>query len=229
MNSARNYEFVGSSQIVELRRYVIKPGARDHFAEYFESYFPEAFQQLGAMVLGQFRERGNEQAFTWLRRFEDADARARVNEAFYDGPLWREHAATMNDRLVSSDNVLLLRPLRAASDVPVLPAVDPVREPKGARGVVVARILAAEANNIEDVGAGREAGLREAGILVSDDGPNTFPRHPVRSDGRILVWLGIAKDDEMVEAFRSGLREQAELLVLEPTRRSSLRWLPESG
>ena len=41
--------------IVELRRYVITPGERDNFAQYFESYFPEAFQQLGATVFGQFR------------------------------------------------------------------------------------------------------------------------------------------------------------------------------
>lgn len=36
--------------IVELRRYVITPGERDNFAQHFESYFPEAFQQLAARV-----------------------------------------------------------------------------------------------------------------------------------------------------------------------------------
>lgn len=216
--------------IVELRRYVSTPGERDHFAQYFESYFPEAFQQLGATVYGQFRERGNEQGFTWLRGFEDAEARTRVNEAFYDGPLWREHGATMNDRLVASDNVLLLRPLSIEHELTVLPAVDPVSEPAGARGVVVAQILAAGSNGVDQLAdQAEEAGLRNAGILVSYDGPNTFPRHPVRTDGPFLVWLGIAKDDEMVETFRSGLSDQEELLVLEPTHRSRLRWLPEWG
>jgi hypothetical protein len=37
-------------QAIELRRYTIKEGGREHFAQYFESYFPEAFQQLGAIA-----------------------------------------------------------------------------------------------------------------------------------------------------------------------------------
>ena len=32
-------------QVFEFRRYSIKAGEREHFAQYFESYFPEAFQQ----------------------------------------------------------------------------------------------------------------------------------------------------------------------------------------
>jgi hypothetical protein len=31
-------------QAIEFRRYTIKEGGREHFAQYFESYFPEAFQ-----------------------------------------------------------------------------------------------------------------------------------------------------------------------------------------
>ena len=38
-------------QVIEFR-YLVKPEERQHFAQYFEAYFPEAFQQLGAIAAG---------------------------------------------------------------------------------------------------------------------------------------------------------------------------------
>ena len=78
-------------QVIEFRRYIVKEGEREHFAEYFESYFPEAFQQLGAIAFGQFFERKNPVGFTWIRGFKNTDARAIINAGFYYGPLWKEH------------------------------------------------------------------------------------------------------------------------------------------
>jgi len=46
-------------QVIEFRPYTVKAGEREHFAEYFESYFPEAFRQMGAIAFGQFFERKN--------------------------------------------------------------------------------------------------------------------------------------------------------------------------
>src|SRR4029450_6453000 len=113
------------------------------------SYFPEAFQQMGAIAFGQFFERKNPVRFTWIRGFKNTDARAIVNAGFYYGPLWREHALTMNRLMVDATNVLLLRPLSPERGITVLPAVDPVSESKGAQGVVVAQIFAVQANRVE--------------------------------------------------------------------------------
>src|SRR5258705_816525 len=135
--------------LIEFRRYTIKEGEREHFAAYFESYFPEAFQQMGAIAFGQFFERKNPVGFTWMRGFKNIDARAVVNAGFYYGPLWREHAATMNSLMVDSDNVLLLRPLSPERGITVLPAVDPVTEAKGAQGIVVAQIFAVKAGRVD--------------------------------------------------------------------------------
>ena len=236
-------------QVIELRRYAIKEGERDHFARYFESYFPEAFQQLGAIAYGQFLERKNGSWFTWLRGFENIDARATVNAAFYYGPLWKEHASAMNDRMLDSDNVLLLRPLSPERGIALLPAVDPVADERGAQGVVVAQIFAVKANSVEAFAQQAEptfaryraAGARDAGVLVTLDVPNNFPKLPFRTDGPYLVWLGILKDNQTLEkrfapvAERSLqslsatglLRGTPELVLLDPTRRSRLRWLPE--
>jgi hypothetical protein len=82
--------------------------------------------------------------------------------------------------------------------------------------------------------------VREAGVLVTLDVANNFPQLPVRTDGPYLVWLGILKDNHMLETEFTPLVEQSlqslpeagflrgtpELVVLDPTHRSRLRWLP---
>jgi hypothetical protein len=133
---------VQRNHVIEFRRYTIRDGERKHFAQYFETYFPEAFQQLGALAIGQFFERHNQGSFTWFRAFPTMDDRVKANAEFYYGPLWKEHKTTLNNLMVDSDNVLLLRPLHPEKGVTVLPAVDPVAEPDGAQGVVVAQIFA---------------------------------------------------------------------------------------
>src|SRR6266481_3716318 len=84
-------------QVFEFRRYTIKAGEREHFAQYFESYFPEAFQQLGAIAAGSFFERRNQFGFTWIRGFHTIEDRAVANAAFYYGPVWKEHKKTLNE------------------------------------------------------------------------------------------------------------------------------------
>jgi hypothetical protein len=236
-------------QVIEFRRYVVKESERGRFAEYFESYFPEAFQQMGAIAFGQFFERKNPGGFTWMRGFKNIDARAVVNAGFYYGPLWREHAGAMNSLMVDVGNVLLLRPLSPERGVTVLPSVDPVTEGKGAQGVVIAQIFAVKADSVdafakqaEATFAGyRAAGAREAGVMVTLDAPNNFPQLPVRTDGPYLVWLGVIKDDQTLDARFTPLMESSlqslsatgmlrsapELVIMDPTRRSRLRWLTE--
>ena len=236
-------------EVIEFRRYTVKEGAREHFAEYFESYFPEAFQQLGAIAFGQFSERKNPSVFTWMRGFKNTDARAVVNANFYYGPLWREHSFTMNSLMVDATNVLLLRPLTPERGVVVLPSVDPIKEAKGAQGVIVAEIFAVKANSVDAFAQQaeatfkgyRDAGVREAAVLVTLDVPNNFPQLRVRTDGPYLVWLGIVKDNEQLDtrfnplAARSLLtlsatnllRAEPELVIMDPTHRSRLRWLGE--
>jgi len=233
-------------QVIEFRRYTVAPGQRDRFTSYFDTYFPEAFEQLGAMVFGQFHERGNADHFTWLRGFKDINARPIVNSAFYYGPLWKEHRIKVNAILPDSDNVMLLRPADADDRIPVLPAVDPVDEPDGARGIVVAEIFPVNKGS-EDAfakqaraGFARYAGtgVHPAGVLVSLDVPNNFPQLPIRSDGPWVVWLGVVRDAASLaklEAAMTGaqtgfdatglLRGVPERVVMDPTPRSRLRWL----
>ncbi len=234
--------------VVELRRYDIAPGQRDRFVRYFDAYFPEAFEQLGCMVFGQFEDRAAPTKFVWLRGYHDINARPIVDSAFYYGPVWREHRAKVNALFPGeSDNVLLLRPLAPETGIPVLPAVDPVDEPQGARGVVVVQIFAVKKGD-EDAFAQRarvafarygDARVHPAGVLVTLDVPNNFPQLPIRTDGPFLVWLGVVENDAALKDFTAlasqvehglegtgMLRGKTERLVLDPTPRSRLRWWP---
>jgi hypothetical protein len=225
--------------VIEFRRYTTVEGGQAAFTRYFETYFPEAFQQLGAMALGQFTERGNANSFLWLRGFASWEQRAVANAAFYYGPVWKEHKATLNGLMTDSENVLLLRPWQPGSGVAALPGVDPVLEPEGARGEAVAMLCTVQPGQLERFAAlaapafaaWRDAGWREAGILVTLDMPNNFPQLPVRGDGPHLVWLGTAATgsaapdlDALHQSAMDLLQEAPERILLRPTPRSRLRW-----
>ncbi|MEO7324025.1 MAG: hypothetical protein ABIW82_04275 [Dokdonella sp.] len=238
-------------QVVEFRRYVTTDGERAHFAKYFDTYFPEAFEQLGVMVFGQFLDRDHANHFTWLRGFKDISARPIANAAFYYGPVWKEHKLKVNAILPDSDNVMLLRPLHAEHGVSVLPAVDPVIEEGGATGVVIAQIFAVKKGSEEAFAQKAEAafaqyrvaGVHEAGVLVTLDVANNFPQLPIRTDGPWLIWLGVAKDTATLESSLAAqmkhveqslgdtglLRGATERLVMDPTPRSRLRWLADGA
>ena len=233
-------------QVLEFRRYTIKEGEREHFAQYFDAYFPEALQQLGTIVAGDFFERKNSSGFTWIRGFHTLEDRAVVNAQFYAGSVWKEHKKTMNDLIVDSDNVMLLRPLSPERGIPILPAVDAIVEANGVQGIVVAQIFAVKADSVEAFAKAAEptfasyraAGVREAGVLVTLDVPNNYPQLPIRTDGPFLVWLGVLKDKQMLENEFNRLAERSlqslsatglirgapESVVLDPTHRSRLRW-----
>lgn len=235
--------YMDTYPIIEFRRYTTVEGGQAAFARYFETLFPEAFQQLGAMALGQFTEPERPNSFLWLRGFASWEQRAVANAAFYYGPVWKEHKAMLNGLMTDSDNVLLLRPLQAGSGVPVLPAVDPLREPDGAQGAAVAMLFAVHPGALERFAelaapafaAWRDAGWRQAGLLATLDMPNNFPQLPVRGDGPHLVWLGIAAPGRAApstEDFDSSalalLREPPERILLRPTHRSRLRVPPQN-
>ncbi|MES2318942.1 MAG: NIPSNAP family protein [Pseudomonadota bacterium] len=236
--------------VIELRRYSLVEGSAERFSRSFETWFPEAFQQLGALVLGHFFERGPVERFTWLRGYPDMAARAAVNTAFYDGPVWREHRAALNQWILDSDNVLLLRPLHPGSGIPGIRAVDPVAEPDGAGGIAVLQIFPVKEGALDECALAADpwfasyqgSGVVEVGILATLDAANNFPRHPIRSDGTFLVWMGVLRDQGALEglhgAFAAGaaaiaqsglLAGPAELLVLDPGQRSRLRWIRSAG
>jgi hypothetical protein len=172
-----------------------------------------------------------------------------MNTEFYRGLVWKELGPRFNDRIVDIGNVLLLRPLAPGRGLVVLPAVDGVAGGGEAPGIVVLQIFAVKAGGTEAAArqaedaftAYRAAGAHEAGVLVTLDAPNNFPRLPVRTDGPHLVWVGVVKDEATLETRLAPLMERTarsldaqgllrgapELVLLDPTLRSRLRWRAE--
>src|SRR5579859_8097921 len=115
--------------IIELRQYTLHPGKRDELIALFDRELVESQEQLGAKIIGQFRDAGDPDRFVWLRGFADMESRGNALRAFYGGPVWKAHREAANATMVDSDNVLLLRPARATSGFH-LDGVD--RAPAGA-------------------------------------------------------------------------------------------------
>lgn len=177
---------------------------------------------------GQFVEHGDPERFTWLRGFHDQQARPVVNAAFYCGPPWREHRAKVNAILPASDNdsEMPMPPLHPGRGIAVLPAVDPVVRPGGAGGIVVALVFAVANAHLDAFAA------RAEHAFAAYDGPG------VHGAG-MRVWLGVCRDEAVLrilsprlaaverELDMGGTRHDlVERVVMDPTPRSRLRWLP---
>ena len=223
-----------------MRQYILHPGKRDVLIDLFDREFVETQEALGLQVIGQFRDLDDADRFVWLRGFRDMERRAEGLQAFYDGPVWREHRAVANATMIDSDNVLLLRPVRPASGF----SPDQVRPAQagadGRDGMVVAAVHHFAGGTTDAVVDFVEGALRPAllalganllGYFVTEDTPNNFPRLPVREDAEVFVWFAGFAD---VAAADRGVRGDGGLRGSIPTPPAAdaplqvLRLLPTS-
>jgi hypothetical protein len=225
-------------EIVELRRYALRPGARDTLIELFDRELVETQEAVGMRVLGQFRDLDDPDSFVWLRGFADMGSRRRGLESFYGGPVWRAHARAANATMLDVDNVLLLRPLSGLElDTDRRPPPGSTDNPPGI--VVVTILTPGEPSGFPELFAHegepalREAGVRVLATLVTEHSSNDYPALPVREDADVFVWMalfaneaehaGRAAELERVSArLTPHLDGPAEVLRLRPTARSLL-------
>lgn len=74
--------------IVEVRKYITKPGLRAKFIEFFETRSVPAQRQAGMEILGPLLDVENPDVFVFLRGFPSLEERERMKKEFYDGELW---------------------------------------------------------------------------------------------------------------------------------------------
>lgn len=117
-----------AAAIVELRRYRLKPGARETLIALFDGELVAPQEEAGMTVLGQFRDIDDPDCFVWLRGFADMQKRAEALGRFYGGPIWAAHAQAANDTMVNSDNVLLLRPQTPEAEAALSSTQRPPKE-----------------------------------------------------------------------------------------------------
>jgi hypothetical protein len=232
--------------IVELRRYALRPGARDTLISLFDRELVETQEALGMQVLGQFRDLDDPDSFVWLRGFSDMQTRKRALESFYGGPVWKQHGRAANATMIDSDNVLLLRPL---SGLELDSKARPAPGSMGAQpGLLVVTIYPLAAHGVagfpEFFRRELEPALGDAGIsalatYATEHSENTFPALPVREGEDVFVWMAMYGDEEdhlrhqarlarstrwpeRSQALAQRLDGRAETLRLRPTARSLL-------
>ena len=242
------------SQILELRQYTLHPGQRDTLIELFDRCFVESQEALGMRVLGQFRDMDAADRFVWLRGFADLPSRAAPLDAFYRGPVWKQHRDAANATMIDSDNVLLLRPVDPGAGF-ILPRARLAAVPDpGAFVLATIYLLRSTVDDafvrwfdahVSPVMAA--TGAPPLARFRTEYGRNEYPRLPVREGEHAFVWFA---------SFASGLhheRHRAELaraaawtrhlepelvarcaspphqLRLAPTARSLLRHAEPSG
>ncbi|MFD9561289.1 NIPSNAP family protein [Streptomyces sp. NPDC059994] len=164
--------------IVEFRQYTLRPGSRETLIELFEREFVTGQQAVGITVGDRFRDLDDPDRFVWLRAFPDMAHRRRALEAFYTGPVWREHRDTANAAMIDSDDVLLLRGPGFASEPGTREVVATVCHPSDAAAF--------------DAYADRYLAPGHA-LHRTEHADNDYPLLPVRSGQDVRVWFGPAE------------------------------------
>jgi hypothetical protein len=185
--------------IVELRQYTLHPGKLEGFIPLFEREFIETQEAVGITVIGHFRDQGDPNRFVWLRGFADMPARAEALQAFYGGPAWKAHRDEANANFIDTDNVLLLRPVSAASAFALAKLRrPPIDTSAPAKGMQVTTIYTFDAPVSADFRGFfqremqpelHKAGISVAAALETESSPNTFPRLPVREGENVFLWI----------------------------------------
>ena len=220
------------SPIVELRQYVLHPGARDTLTRLFDREFVESQEALGIALIGQFRDVDDPDRFVWIRGFPDMALRLEALRGFYEGPVWAAHREAANATMLNSDDVLLLRPANAASGF--TPSSND-RPPPGVNGngagLVVATIHALDSPASDGFAeyfehklkpALIEAGVAVLAYFVTEMSVNDYPRLPVRERENVFTWFAGFPDRSGVDRAIPGHGAVERLIGGAP----SLRWPP---
>ncbi|AXG79028.1 NIPSNAP family protein [Streptomyces paludis] len=203
---------VSRPAVFELRQYTLKSGRRDELIELFDREFVETQEETGMVVLGQFRDLDDPDRFVWLRGFRDMATRHRALSDFYGGPVWAKHGPQANDTMISSDDVLLLRPLSegsapAGTTSAAVPAASPAQRPEvGAPAperFVSATVWSFPPGQHDGIALIRDGllpllhstGPAPLAALTTETAHNTFDRLPVRTGENVVAVLTSYPDE----------------------------------
>jgi hypothetical protein len=237
--------------IVELRQYTLHPGKREVLITLFDREFVESQEELGMMILGQFRDLENPDRFVWLRGFTTMSKRAQALTSFYSGPVWKANSAAANATMIDSDNVLLLRPAYTRSDFPASGITrPPAGQSESPASVILATIYYRDRPFDDEFRyffeslarpALAKAGAAPLACLQSEYAENTFPSLPVRAGVHAFVWFARFSSTALARTYEDRLLHSeswqekvlpaleqmvtgvTERLRLAPTARSLLR------
>jgi hypothetical protein len=209
--------------VVELRRYTLQPGQRDTLVELFDAELTEPQEAVGMHIVGQFRDLDDPDKFVWVRGFPSMDQRRESLEAFYRGPVWKQHSAAANATMVDSDDVLLLRPLGTSTraghgGVEAPPGGSYTVEIHPVAGGTAAGADPAVLDGLPTLPPGSET----VGAYASLAAENTFPALPVREDVVAIVRVAAHRTQQDADAHVNAAGPGVVTHRLSPTAGSHL-------
>jgi hypothetical protein len=210
-------------KIIELRNYLLKPGMRQRFTDYFEEHFLDSQNVLGGYVLGQFRIKDADDKFFWIRGFTDMRSRLSFLRGFYEqSAVWKEFGSGANDMMLDSDNVYLLKPLAQNLDFEDL---------ANTKGIIVVEFYFAKANQLDQLIRFFQddyAPLLKSKptLWVSEMAANDFPRLPVIQDRNLLVSLAAYADESEYQSQSGQAAESMNPMQQLIAKRSNLILYP---
>ena len=183
---------------IELRNYLLKPGTRDKFIQYFKDHFIESQNALGAYTPGLFRINGEDDRFFWIRGFDSMQERSRFLPAFYGGEVWKEFGPAANNMMVEWHNVHLIKPLTVTS--------NPF--PEGKEVFIIDYYTAKDKQtdklidlfNQEYIPLFSKWDINAITLWGSEMEENDFPRLPVYQDKDLLVVISNYKSEQEYES-----------------------------
>jgi hypothetical protein len=202
--SAQNLSANQNIKVIELRNYVVRQGRRDEFINLFEENFTRSQNILGGYTLGQYRVKGAENNFFWIRGFKDMTARHKfLNDFYYGSPAWLRHKSAANSMLLNNDNVHLLKPLnlKDASD-----DAEPDFNTNWfgqEKGVAVVDFYTSNTKLEKLIGFVKKkyaailshSGIEKTSFWTSETTLNEFPALPVFQDKNLLVQITFYKNE----------------------------------
>lgn len=208
---------ISDAQVLELRQYTLRPGARPDLVQLFERELIEPQEAAGMSVGGLFLDRDDADRFVWFRGFRDMERRRRALEDFYLGPVWKRFRDAANATMLGSDDVLLLRPTD-----PPRPAPEPARKQRQGVDVteptdewITVSVYIHRPDTrfttwlTQDV---HDAVQHQLGVPVAtyrtEPALNDFPALPVRPD-HVFVWTAAFADEQEYGAARRRLEESS--------------------
>jgi hypothetical protein len=233
-------------KVIELRNYLVRQGRRDEFINLFEENFVQSQNILGGYILGQYRVKGADDNFFWIRGFKDMTARYKyLNDFYFGSPSWKQHKAEANSMLLNNDNVYLLQPLNFKERSAGAESVFNTSWFGQEKGIAVIDFYVSNTKRdklIEFVEKKYLAVLKSSKIedpsfWISETTPNDFTGLPVFQDKNLLVQITFYKNEaeyqsklkdavsRMNDALKSEMADLVTIkntLVIYPTERSFL-------
>ena len=193
--------------VIELRNYLLKPGTRDQFINYFEEHLIHPQQGMNGYPVGQYTVKGYDDNFFWIRGFRNMEERSAFLPAFYYGDVWNEHRTIPNSMILNNDNVHLLRPMILkdnewiASPIKILSIIPD-------EGIVVVDFFIANTKRKQllEIFAKsylpllKKCGVDQYTLWTCEPEANDFPRLPVFQDKDLLVMITFYKDESTYDA-----------------------------